>query len=154
MTKTVAKVGRKGGAKNQGGEEAKEAASPGALAETLEEVEATTATTATAATATDCRIEGFVEGVAVGALAANSPVDNQPVVVIQDQVGVDPSWSAAAKESCKWNEERLAGVNLKLLHGVLDAHNLCKMAEFDIELELNRCHQEQKDWKIMIKPLL
>jgi hypothetical protein len=49
MAKTVAQVGRKVGAVNQGGEEAKEDASPGALAKTPEEVEATTATAA------DCR---------------------------------------------------------------------------------------------------
>jgi hypothetical protein len=91
----------------------------------------------TAVTAADCRIEGFVKGVAAGAVTANSPVHNQPVVVIPDQVGVDPSWSAAAKERYKRNESRLAGVNPRILKGVVDAHNLCKMMEFDLWLELN-----------------
>jgi hypothetical protein len=59
---------------------------------------------------------------------------------------VDPSWSEAAKESYKRNKSRLPGVNPKLLKGVIDVHNLCKMAEFDFEVELNRRHQEQKDW--------
>jgi hypothetical protein len=140
MVKTVAQVGRNGGAVNQGGEETKEGAAPAALAETPEEVEVTAATAVTAA---DRLIEGFIKGIAVVVVAANSPVNNQPVVDIPDQVGVDPSWSAAAKESYKRNESRLAGVDPRILHVLMTktSHGLASV----ISLECPHCNEEDAD---------
>jgi hypothetical protein len=153
MAKTVAQVGRKGAPKNEGGEEAKEDSTTAALAETPEEVEGTEDTTA--AFIFSGVVEGeeeedtkdtIVEGVAVGASAANHPVDNQPKVDDRDIVGVDPRWSEAAKESYLKNKSRLRGVDPQLIKGLVDFHNLCKMSEFDFEVELNRHFKEQKDW--------
>jgi hypothetical protein len=155
MAKTVAQVGRIGAPKNEGGEEAKENSATAALAETPEEVEGIEDTTA--AFIFGGVVEGeeeeeeetedtIVEGVAVGASAANHPVDNQPEVDDPDIVGVDPRWSEAAKESYLKNKTRLRGVDPQLIKRVVDFHDLCKMLEFDFELELNRCFKEQKDW--------
>jgi hypothetical protein len=88
----------------------------------------------------------IVEGVAAGASAANHPVDNPPEVDNQDIVGVDPRWSKAAKERYLKNRSRLRGIDPKLVKGLVDFHNLCKMSEFDCEVELNRRFQEQKEW--------
>jgi hypothetical protein len=153
MAKTVAQVGRKGAPKNEGGEEVKEDSATAALAETPEEVEGTEDTTATfifggvvEGEEEEETEDTIVEGVAVGAAAANCPVDNQPDVVDPDIVGVDLRWSEAAKESYLKNKSRLRGVDPQLIKGVVDFHDLCKMLEFDFELELNRRFKEQKDW--------
>jgi hypothetical protein len=114
MAKTVAQVGRKGTPKNEGGEEAKEDSTTAALAETPEEEEGTEDTTA--AFIFGGVVEGeeekgtkdtIVKGVAVGASAANHPVNNPPEVDDQDIVGVDPRWSEAAKERYLKNRSRL-----------------------------------------------
>ncbi len=64
----------------------------------------------------DTHVSGSAEGVAAGTLAAMSTVNNQPLASLIDntqvQVGMDPSWSAAAKESYRRNEARLWGVIL------------------------------------------
>jgi hypothetical protein len=89
--------------------EALEESAAAALAGTLEEVVAPVEEVTTA----DCRISGSAEGAAAGMLAAMSTLDSQPVGEVdstQVQVGVDPSWSAAAKESYLNNERCLWGV--------------------------------------------
>jgi hypothetical protein len=137
MAKTVAQGGRNGGGKKGGGGEVGQEAAAAALDGTPEEG----AAPVEEVTAADCRIKGSTEGVAAGMLAAKSPVNNKPLVSLVDntqvEVGVDPSWSEAAKKSYKRNKARLSGVNPRLLHGVLDAHNLCKMTEIELERELN-----------------
>jgi hypothetical protein len=88
--------------------EALEEPSAAALAGTLEEVVAPVEEVTA-----DCRISGSAEGAAAGMLAAMSTLDSQPVGEVdstQVQVGVDPSWSAAAKESYLNNERCLWGV--------------------------------------------
>jgi hypothetical protein len=55
-------------------------------------------------------------------------------------------WSEAAKESYLKNKSRFYAIDPKLVKGLLDFHNLCKMSEFDFEVELNRRFQEQKEW--------
>jgi hypothetical protein len=89
---------------------------------------------------------GVVEGVAVGASAADPPVDNQPEVDDDDFVGVHPSWSEAVKESYVKNRSRLHAVDPKLVKGLIDFHNLCKLSELDFEVEINHCFQQQKEW--------
>jgi hypothetical protein len=121
MAKTVAQVGRKGTPENQGGEEAQQDSVKVANEDsaTPEEEEGTKDTTADI---------------------------NQREVDDGDIVGVHPMWSEAAKESYLKNKSRFYAIDPKLVKGLLDFHNLCKMSEFDFEVELNRRFQEQKEW--------
>jgi hypothetical protein len=142
MARTVAQVGRKGAPGNQGGEEAQQDSVKVANEDsaTPEEEEGTEDTTAAFI------FGGVVKGVAVGASAADPPVDNPPVVNDDDFVGVDPSWSEAVKESYVKNRDRLHAVGPKLVKGLVDFHNLCKLSELDFENELNRRFLQQKEW--------
>jgi hypothetical protein len=141
MPKTVAQVRRKGAPGNQGGEEAQQDSVEVAKEDsaTPEEEEGTKDTTA------DFIFGGVVKGVAVGASAADPPVDNPPVVNDDDFVGVDPSWSEAVKESYVKNRDRLHAVDPKLVKGLVDFHNLCRLSELDFENELNRRFLQQKE---------
>jgi hypothetical protein len=142
MAKTVAQVGRKGTPENQGGEEAQQDSVEVATEDSAppEEEEGTEDTTAAFI------FGGVVEGVAVGASAADPPVNNQPEVDDDDFVGVHPSWSEAVKESYCKNRDRLHAVDPKLIKGLVDFHKLCKLSELDFEVELNRRFQQQKEW--------
>jgi len=142
MAKTVAQVGRKGTPENQGGEEAQQDSVEVAKEDSAppEEEEGTEDSTAAFI------FGGVVEGVAVGASAADPPVDNQPEVDDDGFVGVRPSWSEAAKKNYLKNSARLRTVDPKLVTGVVDFDNLCKLSEFDFERELNRRFLQQKEW--------
>jgi hypothetical protein len=142
MAKTVAQVGRKGTPENQGGEEAQQDSVEVANEDSAppEEEEGTEDSTAAFI------FGGVVEGVAVGASAADPPVDNQPEVDDDDYVGVRPSWSEAAKKNYLKNSTRLRSVDPKLVKGVVDFDNLCQLSEFDFERELNRRYLQQKEW--------
>jgi hypothetical protein len=95
MAKTVAQVGRNGTPGNQGGEEAQQDSVKVANEDSapLEEEEGTEDSTAAFI------FGGVVEGVAVGASAADPPVNNPPVVNDDGFVGVCPRWSEAAKKN-------------------------------------------------------
>ncbi len=142
MAKTVAEVGRKGTPENQGEEEAQQDSVEVATEDSAppEEEEGTEDSTAAFI------FGGVVEGVAVGASAADFPVDNSPVVNDDGFVGVRPSWSEAAKKSYIKNRDRLHAVDPKLIRGLVDYDNLCQLSELDFENELNRRFLQQKEW--------
>jgi hypothetical protein len=106
MAKKVAKGVAKGGAKRAGGNAAGEEEVPvigmeataAAFPRTLEEVVAPVREVI----APDTHISGSAKGAAARTIAAALPANNKRVIGQVDgtqvQVGVDPSWSEAAKE--------------------------------------------------------
>jgi hypothetical protein len=142
MAKTVAQAGRKGAPENQGGEEAQQDSVEVAKEDSAppEEEEGTEDSTAAFI------FGGVVEGVAVGASAADPPVDNQPEVDDDGYVGLRPSWSEAVKKSYIKNRDRLHSVDPKLIKGLMDFDNLCQLLELDFENELNRRFLQEKEW--------
>jgi hypothetical protein len=102
MAKKVAQGGAKGGSKRAGGKAAGIEVVPVLGTKATAVAEAALPGTKEEVVAPDTRISGSAKGAAASTIAAALPANNKRVIGQVDgtqvQVGVDPSWSEAAKE--------------------------------------------------------